>query len=58
MSKESLHGTTMCGTVEYVAPEVLKKETYGKTIDIWAFGCLIYEMQVGASPFYDLYEEK
>merc|ERR1711920_253138 len=39
------------GTCEYIAPEIIKKEGYGKPVDWWAFGILAYEMIEGDSPF-------
>lgn len=39
------------GTVEYMAPEVIKGEKYGKSVDWWALGALAYDMMVGNSPF-------
>lgn len=44
---------TVCGTTEYMAPEVLKQEGHTKNVDWWAVGILIYEMTFGRSPFYD-----
>lgn len=44
---------TMCGTAEYVAPEMLVGDPYGFPIDAWGLGCVIYEMLVGTPPFYD-----
>jgi serine/threonine protein kinase len=41
----------MCGTPEYMAPEILFKIGHGKTVDWWTFGCIIVEMISGYPPF-------
>lgn len=41
-----------CGTPDYVAPEILQMNGYGKEIDIWSAGCIFYFMVCGRSPFH------
>lgn len=38
---------SVCGTPEYLAPEVLLKQGHGKPVDWWTLGCIIYEMVTG-----------
>jgi len=44
---------TLCGTPEYIAPEVLLNKGHGKGVDWWTLGILIYEMLTGEPPFVD-----
>ena len=66
LSKENITNqdktSSLCGTPDYLAPEQVnfnsKSRSYGKEVDWWSFGCIVYEMLTGCPPFMSDSNEK
>jgi serine/threonine protein kinase len=42
---------TLCGTLDYLAPEMVENQAHDHTVDVWALGVLAYEFLTGGPPF-------
>jgi p70 ribosomal S6 kinase len=49
--EESSRALTVCGTQEYMAPEMVARQGYSRAADYWSLGCIAYEMMSGLPPF-------
>lgn len=56
--KDNVSAKSFCGSVAYLAPEMLKRKGHGKAVDWYLLGVLFYEMLVGVPPFYSNSKEQ
>ena len=53
LSKVAVDAQTVCGTIEFMAPEILnEKVAYGKAVDYWSLGVMLFDMLTGSPPFF------
>ena len=62
MSKEGIDDNfsarSFCGSLAYLAPEMLERKGHGKSVDWYLIGVLLYEMLVGKTPYYSQIKEQ
>jgi serine/threonine protein kinase len=48
---KNMKSFTLCGSAEYLAPEVVTRRGHGQSVDFWSLGIIVYEMMFGVTPF-------
>lgn len=51
VGSRSLSEKTMCGSPPWMAPELIRNEPYGKTVDVWSYGVVLWELLTGEVPY-------
>ncbi|KAF1327780.1 Agc protein kinase, partial [Globisporangium splendens] len=51
-ASKSTRNMTLCGSMDYMAPEILLHEPHDQRVDIWSFGIIMYELLLGKTPFF------
>ncbi|UJR21968.1 hypothetical protein I4U23_025036 [Adineta vaga] len=51
MENENDRKRTLCGTPNYIAPEVINKKGHGYEVDVWSLGCVLFTLLLGKPPF-------
>jgi len=52
MGSKSENTKSFCGSIAYLAPEIIEGKGHGKSVDWYLVGVMLYEMLVGQSPYY------
>lgn len=56
-NQKELSTNTICGTTDYMAPEIMLGAGYDKSVDWWAVGIILYQLMFGANPYNLLSED-
>ena len=56
--QENIYTQSFCGSIAYLAPEMIKRQGHGKAVDWYLLGVLFYEMLIGVTPFFTLKKEE
>ena len=57
-TSEEFRDGERAGTLSYMPPEVLSESTYGRLVDLWAFGITLHKLVIGQTPFRSASDEK